>query len=179
MSGSDPLQKMSRPQGEAPANFGDEPLRVALALLARGDHSQMDLAVQLARRGFLPIEVDEALARLEGWGFLDDSRAADARLRRFTGRRAKGIELLREDLARHGIDEETIDAAILARFPVEEAERAFALLLERYKSPTPVARAARFLASRGFDEEAVESAVERALAEGRLSEMSQESPDFD
>ena len=141
------------------------PLQIALAELSRRDLSVAELHLLLARRGFLPDETEETLARLTAWNLISDERAALSRLRRRTGRNARGDALLRDELLGLGIEEAVADAVIAAVFAGEpEVERAAELIRKKYPRGVETPKAARFLASRGFDEETVATVVERLIA---------------
>lgn len=142
------------------------PLEIALAELARRDLSVAELHLLLARRGYLPDEAEEAVAQLTAWNVVSDERAALARLRRRTGRNARGDAALKDELTGLGISEETADAVIAAVFAEQpETDRAITLLATKYPKGVEMPKAARFLASRGFGEEAIETAI------GRLYEV--------
>lgn len=107
------------------------PWNAALALLARRDRSEGELAARLRRKGFTEKEIAATLERCREYGYLDDARFARQRARTLVGSgRAVGGRL-RAELKQQGIDEE------LARQAAEEAEsdidhdRLLAELLER------------------------------------------------
>ena len=163
------LDSGDRPRSSAEtfASMPRSPLETALAELSRRDLSVAELHLLLARRGFLPDEAEETLARLNAWNLVSDERAALARLRRRTGRNARGDALLRDELIGFGISDEIADAVIAAVFAEEpEADRAVELLRTKYPRGTEAVKAARFLGSRGFGEEAIETALDRGRSEG-------------
>ena len=137
------------------------PLETALAELARRDLSLAELHNLLARKGFLPAETEEALAQILNWNLASDERAATARLDRRTGRNARGDAALLNELLEKGIPE-ALAQRLVARRSEEtpERDRAIALLKTKYPRGAERAKAARFLASRGFDEETIETALE-------------------
>jgi len=110
---------------------GTDPWSVALALLARRDRSEGELAERLRRKGFAENAIAATLERCRELGYLDDGRFARLRARSLmsNGRAVGGR--LRAELKRQGIDED------LARAAAEEAEhdidreRLLAELLER------------------------------------------------
>jgi regulatory protein len=89
-----------------------DPFNVALRLLARYERSSADLRERLRRRGFAEEEIGAALQRCRELGYLDDARYARLRARSLlAGGRAVGARL-RQDLLRHGIGAEEVEAAI-------------------------------------------------------------------
>lgn len=107
------------------------PWSAALALLARRDRSEGELAVRLRRKGFTEKDIAATLERCREYGYLDDARFARQRARNLVGNgRAVGGRL-RAELKQQGINEE------LARQAAEEAEndidpdRLLSELLER------------------------------------------------
>ncbi len=123
----------------------------ARALRAR-DRSVAELDRRLEQRGIAAAERGRTLETLAGAGLLDDERTAVARARALAGRGA-GDALIRHDLESRGIAAETVEVALAALEP--ERARAQAIVERR----GPGVKTARYLASRGFDEDAVEAAV--------------------
>ncbi len=99
--------------------------------------------------------VDEVLARLFAKRLLDDARRVRAILEANVGKKAKSLAFLKEKCAARGAEADALLLFEAAPEPMVE------LLLKGYEnSPKGWARAARFLASRGFDEEAIEPALQ-------------------
>lgn len=137
-----------------------------MGLLARRDHSRLELTQRLARHGEAE-EIDAVLTHLEDAGLLSDARYAEsfvrARAQRF------GAIRLRHELRRKGIADELIDAAIAEENDANgsgEFERARAIWRRKFALPPVDARdygrQARFLQSRGFRADV----VRRVLAAG-------------
>lgn len=133
-------------------------LDVAGRALRSRDRSVAELDRRLATRGVAGAERKRALETLAGAGLLDDDRVASARARGLAERGA-GDALIRHDLEGRGIAPEAIDRALSALEP--EHERARRIVERR----GPGIQTARYLASRGFDEDAVESAVAADLGD--------------
>jgi regulatory protein len=135
----------------------DPALAAAARILARRDHSTVELARKLSGRGFDDSAVSAALARCRELGYLDDERAGRARLR-VLKRRARGVRRMVADLTGRGFDPELV--ARLTDEAVDEAgerDRARRALAGRWaalcREPDPrrrQARAWRFLQGRGF-----------------------------
>ena len=115
-------------------------------------------------------DTDAALAWLAARKLLSDERAAEAIVRpRTAGRRAEGDARLRERLAAKGADEAAVEAA-LADAPDEAGRMADALGAKFRPERNERAKAGRFLLSRGFDEEAVDGALDRFFGDADTSE---------
>lgn len=99
-------------------------------------------------------ERERALETLERIGYVDDARFARGRAAQLAGR-GSGDELIRHDLEGRGLSADEIEQALAELEP--ERERAARLVAER----GPGAKTARWLAARGFGEDAVEAAVAR------------------
>jgi SOS response regulatory protein OraA/RecX len=99
-----------------------------------------------------PAAVEESLAVLSRAGLVDDARFACARAESLA-ERGYGNAAIRHDLERQGIDREVIDTALQSL--EEEAKRARRLVERRGPGP----KTARYLASKGFGEEALETAA--------------------
>jgi regulatory protein len=126
-----------------------EAKELALRLLRNRDHSRRDLDRRLERSGIPAGERARTLDALADAGLQSDVRFAEARARALVERCA-GDELIRRDLALHGIEEEVV-AAVLAELPseVERAEWAFA-------RRGGDGKALRYLAAKGFAADSLE-----------------------
>jgi regulatory protein len=129
-----------------------DPFEAAVRALRAADRSAAELAERLERRGVGEAERAQALERLERLGYVDDARVARGRAEGLA-RRGSGDALIRDDLERRGIAAELVEDALAALEP--ERERAARIVAQR----GPGARTARYLASRGFGEEAVAALV--------------------
>jgi regulatory protein len=126
-----------------------EATELALRALRHRDHSRRDLDRRLKRAGIPAAERGHALDALAGAGLLSDARFAESRARALADRSA-GDELIRHDLAAHGIADEVV-TDVLAQLP-HEAERAARIFDERGRGP----RALRYLAGKGFSADTLE-----------------------
>ena len=121
----------------------------AIRLLARREHSRLELVRKLAALG-TPEEIEAVLTQLETQGLLSDARAAAAYLRSHGGR--FGEAKLKQTLRARGIDPELADGH-LNDLPTE-LERARGVWARKFGAPPTDARSwaqqARFLQGRGF-----------------------------
>ena len=145
--------------------------RRALALLARAMHSRRALARKLTRGGFGSAAVDQALARLDELGYLDDAGYARLWVRSRVARGADGRGKVLAGLLQHGISRLDAADALDAEYPPDlEAElcRKLALrLLDRHaRDPRAGERVARQLAGRGFSARLVVDALPNAAPGG-------------
>ena len=127
-------------------------VETALRALRSRDRSAAELDARLAQRGVGAAEREQALETLERSGYVDDSRFALLRAEQLAGR-GSGDGLIRHDLEQRGVAAVQIEAALEALEP--ERERAARIAARRGPGP----KTARYLASRGFGEEAVEDVV--------------------
>ena len=146
------------PSSKAPPSCLDK----ALHLLGFRDHTEAELAQKLTRAGYPKAEIESACTRLREMGYLDDAR--------FAARAAESLHLggklgrrsALQKLVRKGISPKAAEAAIEAAFhDSDEAEKALSLVRTRFPAltrnspPGEKARAARFLAYRGFEMSAI------------------------
>jgi SOS response regulatory protein OraA/RecX len=136
-----------------------EALGVAARALRRQDLSKRAVAERLARAAVAPAAVEESLAVLARAGLVDDARFALTRAENLA-ERGYGDAAIRHDLGRQGVSQEVIEQALESL--EAEAERA-RLLVERRG---PGVKTARYLASKGFGEEALEAAAGGDFAPG-------------
>ena len=129
-----------------------EALGIAARALRPRELSEARLAERLERAAVAPAARTEALAALGRAGLVDDGRYAHNRARALAGR-GYGDAAIATDLERNGVSGELVTEAIEALEP--EAERARELVGRRGPGP----RTARYLAARGFGEDALEAAL--------------------
>lgn len=149
----------------------------AVALLARREHSALELKRKLLERGFAADEVEAALARLGEQGLQDDARFAEtlARARAGSGR---GPLRLKAELAQHRLSEGLAERAIeAAEGELAWADRALGLATRRLRGEDPSdprvrRRLADFLLRRGFPQAVVWEVL------GRLGERAPEAENF-
>ncbi|MCL7750809.1 recombination regulator RecX [Guyparkeria hydrothermalis] len=124
----------------------------AVGLLARREHSRLELARKLADRGFAADEVDPVLDRLVEEGWQSDRRYAESLIRARAARRY-GPDRIANELAQQGVDEGVASEAFAAE-PQDWAELAREQLLARFREPPADfpdrARRHRHLVRRGF-----------------------------
>jgi SOS response regulatory protein OraA/RecX len=130
-----------------------EALQVAQRALRHRDLSRRRLAERL-EQSVPPAAAAESLAVLERAGLVDDARVARVRAEALAAR-GYGDEAIRHRLRAEGLPDDVVGEL------EPEAARAGPLIERRGPGP----RAARYLASRGFGEEAVEAALGAAFGQ--------------
>ena len=137
--------------------------RRAMDLLARRDHSRLELVRKLAARGFDPDVIAVALDDLERDGLLQVQRFVESFV---TGRvrKGQGPVRIRGELAQRGVDAAGI-AEGLAAASVDWVELAAAVRAKRFGADAPAdfkdrARQANFLRYRGFEPEQIGAALD-------------------
>ena len=143
----------------------------ALAFLAYRPRSEREVRDRLRQKGYAPEAVDAAVARLEGWRYLDDADFARRWVENREAHQPRGRRLLEQELQRKGIDRETARATI-DDAELDEAAAAVELArakLRSYAGQEPVVvrrRLAAFLARRGYGWDVVRPALDRLLGDG-------------
>ena len=127
-------------------------VETALRALRYRDRTAAELAARLEQRGVGEAERHEALETLERIGYVDDARFARTRAQQLA-ERSSGDALIRDDLERRGLAADVIELALGALEP--ERERAARVAERRGRT----VKTARYLASRGFGEEALDALV--------------------
>ena len=138
----------------------------ALDLLARREHSRLELKRKLLARSHAQDVADEVLDRLQRERFLDEPRFVEQFVRSRM-RRGQGPVKIRAQLVQRGVHESLIDAKLV------EAECDWVLLAatarrKRFGPTSPGeyrerARQARFLKSRGFEFAQIQAALDLQL----------------
>lgn len=155
-----PKSPSNRPNREKSKVFDS-----ALWYLGRREQTKSDLEKKLLKRSFDPLEVKEAILRLEQLGFVDDLRFAKNFISCGLSGRGKGKRRIIFELKRKGIREEDIAKAIEESWPdneeeivAREARRAVEknMALDRQKNFT---RSLAYLMRRGFPYDISKKAV--------------------
>lgn len=140
-----------------PGEF-DRALGAALGRLKARERFSGEMRAWLLAKGYEQVAVDQVLEHLIRRNLLSDERATEALSRRRSGKRAVGLDRLKAEIAAKGGAPESLPEG------ADETERALEALGAR-RSWKSAAQAARFLAGRGFDEEAIRQAIERLAEE--------------
>ncbi len=146
---------------------GESATEAALRYLARCSRTTSELRSHLARRGHAPGPVSEAIEKLTRLGYLDDRALVERYALKSLSEKPLGLQRLRRDLTRRGVDRETIETTLGTVFGRAEEARALRRALETAAGrlggrPAPVERRriASHLMRRGFRPEDVREAVE-------------------
>jgi regulatory protein len=134
-----------------------EALASATRTLRHRDVSAQRLAQRLESAAIAPATRAEALDVLARAGLVDDARFAERRADELA-ERGFGDEAIRHDLEGQGVPAELREQAIAA-LP-GESERARMIVARRGPGP----KTARYLAAKGFGEDAVEAALAGSVA---------------
>jgi regulatory protein len=130
-----------------------ESLAVATRALRARDMSERRLSERLEQAAIAPAVVVESIGVLARAGLVDDARFARNRAESLAGR-GYGDEAIRDDLVgRQGVSAELVEDAV-ERLEAER-DRARRIVARR----GPGAKTARYLASKGFGEGALEAAL--------------------
>jgi regulatory protein len=143
----------------------DEPActRLALGLLARREHSRLELTRKLVARKFPDDVVARALDALERSGALEAARFTESFVRSRIAK-GQGPARIRAELAQRGVAEAAV-AGALGEAEVDWLETIRAVRRKRFGAEIPRdyrerARQARFLEYRGFDRAQIRAALE-------------------
>jgi regulatory protein len=144
----------------------------ALKMLSRREHSRLDLATRLTRKGHGEEAVRQALDRLVEVGVVDDARYGREVAVTLLRSGPVSAEHLIARLVSRGLEpevaREVADATLADVDPVDEAARFASRKLGAMPEPAPAVlrRVASGLARRGFDHETILAALERCGASG-------------
>jgi regulatory protein len=136
-------------------------MRTAVDLLARREHSRLELERKLATRGFPEAVIAPALDALEQSGMLVAARFTESFIRSRLAK-GQGPVRIRAELAERGVGDA---AEVLRGSDVDWFATARAVLRKRFGAEPPRdyrerAKRARFLQYRGFTADQVRSALE-------------------
>ncbi|HHU52324.1 MAG TPA: regulatory protein RecX [Firmicutes bacterium] len=91
-------------------------LDCALTLLGRRPYSRQALRLALEKRAYQPVEIGEALDRLEEWGYLDDRYYAITRIQKYIEEK-RGRLFIKNKLQQAGVLPEIINAELDRLYP--------------------------------------------------------------
>lgn len=154
---------MRAKSGKAPRDDPDAAYAAGLRLLARREHSEIELRGKLAQRGFAGSLVASAVERLRTDGYLSEERFAHS-LARHRANQGYGELRIRAELARHGLDGPLLEQALL-ELDADWVERALGQARRHFSSlpdsRSETARVLRYLTQRGFPPAVAHSALAR------------------
>ena len=131
-------------------------LPYAVKLLAGRDKSESKLRAALERKAYPANEIDSAIARVKALGYLNETRFAQSKTRELL-RQKKTPSDIRQRLERDGLSASVIDPVLEAETAGFDPLSAARALLTKKKATG--LKAARFLASRGFDDEVIRAVL--------------------
>lgn len=142
----------------------------ALAFLGHRPRSEREVRDRLRQKGYGSDAIDAAIAKLEGWRYLDDGDFARYWVENREANQPRGRRLLEQELWRKGVDREIVRETIAA---AELDEHAAALELARAKmrayhneEPTVIRRRlGAYLARRGYGWDVARPVLDRLLGE--------------
>ena len=135
-------------------------LRRALERLRRSDAFEAELRTLLEAKGFDQATVEKAMTWLRENRMLNDARVVEQALSKRSGSRARGADAIRAELLKRGAPEEEVDRQLALLSPESVQGQMQDLLTKKCKISDSRSKAARMLLSRGFDEDAVASALD-------------------
>ncbi len=135
----------------------------ALQMLKRQDLTILEVSTRLECK-FEPSTVEETILFLTSNRLLDDFRYARIAIERNEGRRAVGDQALRDKLESRGVPLEIVNE-LMASVDQDELTRALVLIDAKFSGSKLPGRVARFLSSRGFSDETIESILEQIEVE--------------
>ena len=149
----------------------------ALRLLAHRPRSTRELRDRLRQKGYAAETIDAAVAKLEGWRYVDDAEFARFWVANREANQPRGRRLLEQELRRKGVDRELIRETI-AEAELDEGETALGLgraKLRTYVGLEPPAvrrRLGAYLTRRGYGYDTVKPVLDQLL--GELEEFPKE-----
>lgn len=150
--------------------------QIAYRLLSVRLRSRRELVDRLRRRGISEDTIQAVMRELEGGGFVDDRRFAEAWVRSRMALHPSGAVRLRYELASRGVPKDVISGALSATLGREEGALALQLVRARFHryrgAPRDVAyrRLAGILQRRGFSTAVIGAVLRQVLGAPGLGE---------
>lgn len=108
-------------------------IAAALNLIAYRARAAGELATKLRERGFSPEAIENAVARMQELGYLDDRDFADRWVESRQTYRPRSVRMLKQELRQKGVDQEIIEST-LDEAGVDEFSDALSLATKRVSS---------------------------------------------
>ena len=142
-------------------------LQKATDLLANQEQSSKILRQKLLARNYDAAQVDEAIAKLEKYNYLDDAEACRRQFENFYAENKLSVRQIVAKLIQRGFDKNFIEKLIPDDADEHEQLTAEKLLEKKFTRGKNFdrAKAWQFLSARGFDGEIISSVVENFLSE--------------
>jgi regulatory protein len=136
-----------------------EAYQAALEFIKKKDRLEQEVRDFLVKSGASGEVIQETIARIKTNGYLNDQRILVEFVERSAIAKGHGVDRIRQELARRGIDGECVEQVIaLADIP-DQFEAACTALGKNSERQTNPGRAARFLLQRGFESTVVERVI--------------------
>lgn len=136
-----------------------EAILVAAAYLKKRDLSQFEIRDRLVRRGYGSEVIEPCLKFLVSKRFIREELVVEKALNMARGSKAKGDSLIAEKLVARGLPLELIQSKLTDPDNGTENERALELLTSKFPRGGSASKLGRFLWSRGFAEETIDSVL--------------------
>ena len=136
-------------------------------LLGRSELTEKQLTDKMKAKNAPETVIENVLAKLREYGYVDDERMAENTARRKST--THGKRAISFDLSRKGVDKETVEAVLESYTEDDEREAALELARKKFRSLSRVdedkqrSRLAGFLARRGFGANIVWSVVSEVV----------------
>ncbi len=134
----------------------------ALHLLEKMDRTKADIEEKLRRNGYPPKAVNEAIAYIESYNYINDERYANSYVRNYCSTRSKNR--IMQDLYRKGVDKELIAMALEQEYTTDEIDLIRSYINKRnYLSNTATPKErdkmCRFLIGKGFNYDDIKKVI--------------------
>ncbi len=134
-----------------------------LYLLQKQDRTEANLRSKLKEGGYPGPVIDEAIAYIASFGYIDDERYAASYIRFYQASKSK--QRIKQDLMAKGVAVDIIESCLESEYEEDELDMVLNLLAKKkYNSETATyqdkAKLYRFLAGRGFSSDTIKKALD-------------------
>ena len=135
-------------------------LVTAVDYLARQAHSEKKLREKLERKGFSEEEIDAAIARLIGQGYLDDTDLCTQQFMALYNENRNSVRQICSKLMQRGFDRDLVRSVVPENTFEREVATAEGILAMKYKPTEKIQKMMANLYQRGFSVDVAHHAVE-------------------
>lgn len=141
-----------------------ESLKLCIKWLRSGDLTEAELRKRLLAKHRPDEEIESALEAVKSRKWQSDQRVIE-RVKETSSQRLEGKAKIESRLAKRGLGEEEVHEAVQDLDEDSEKDKARACLRLRLKDGDGPAKAARILATKGFDEEVIRSLLDELFTD--------------
>lgn len=140
-------------------------LAKAVDLLYRSDQSKKRLSMKLRHAKYSEDEIDEALERLEGKGYIREQESCQRKFQNMYDAENCSVRQICVKLVQQGYERDMVEDCIPDYTDEHEERAAYKIASHKFKVGTEPKKMYQYLCSKGFQYDVAQNTVEKLLSE--------------